>query len=133
MAMNEDDFMSTVFLQNEEVLTIAPRGCSRSLQNAARRAIDSKLRVLSSNWDLDTNLERMRRQLASGVICLDSPVLCETRTSEKKHGAWYVQDGSHRSLAYAMLVLMGEVQYGQQIAFCAMGDRTAADLLGLDH
>ncbi len=133
MAMNEDDFLSTVFLQNEEVLTIAPRGDSRSLRNVASRAIDSKLRVLSSNWDLNRNLERMRRQLASGDICLDSPVLCETRTSEKKHGAWYLQDGSHRSLAYAMLVLMGEVQYGQQIAFCAMGDRTAAALIGLDH
>jgi hypothetical protein len=83
MAMNEDDFLSTVFLQNEEVLTIAPRGDSRSLRKVARRAIDSKLRVLSSNWDLNTNLERMRRQRASGGICLDSPDLCETRTSEK--------------------------------------------------
>lgn len=129
IAMNEEDFLDTVFLQNYEVQTIAPQGRSRTLRDVARRAIDSKLRVLSLNWDLDRNLERMRSQLASGGICLDSLVLRETRTGEKEHGAWYVQDGSHRSLAYAMLVLMGEVQYVQQIAFCAMGDRAAATLM----
>ncbi|QEE28572.1 hypothetical protein FTW19_11535 [Terriglobus albidus] len=128
VVMTEDDFLGTVFLQNPEVASIVPEGESRKLRDVARRGIDLQLPVLGPNWNLATNLDQMRSQLAGGSICLGSPVLCEARDGEEKHGAWYLQDGSHRSLAYAMLLLMGEAQYEEQIAFCAMNAPMAAAL-----
>ena len=52
---------------------------------------------------------------------LPALVLRDTRSSEC-HWApngWYLQDGSHRALAYCMTILAGEIQYFQQLAFCA--------------
>jgi hypothetical protein len=54
---------------------------------------------------------------------LEPLVLCESRNGEETYGQWYIQDGSHRALAYATLVLSNETEYAPQEAYCAMSDQ----------
>ena len=118
----EDDFWGLVFLQNDEVLPISPRGYDRTLRSVAARAIELGQPRLSGNWDLGTNLQRMREKLAGESTFREQLLVCESRVGEQRFGRFYLQDGSHRALAYATLILLGEAQYEEQIAFCSMSE-----------
>jgi hypothetical protein len=120
----EREFLELVFLQNNEVLAVTPRGQNRALYAVAQRAIDLKQPRLSTNWDLAANLQLMRTVLTNGNIQLQSLVLRETEAGEKQYGKWYLQDGSHRAIAYATLVIMKELPYLEQTAYFAMSKPT---------
>jgi len=60
-----EEFFGLVFLQNDEVVRIAPRGDDRTLAAVARRAISLGQPRLTANWNLAENLYRMREKLAS--------------------------------------------------------------------
>ena len=45
------------------------------------------------------------------------------------YGHWYIQDGSHRALGYATLLLLKEVCYDDQEDYCAMSDQKYQSLL----
>jgi hypothetical protein len=112
----EPEFMSFVFLQSDEVSAIAPRQADRTLASVAIRALQVQSRVLSSNW----NLEQV---LAATLERLDAPcrplVVRRTIQSECRFGAWYIQDGSHTALGYAMALLTYRVRYKPVVAYCA--------------
>lgn len=129
-SLAEKEFFDLVFLQNnEEVLSIAPRDNNRTLRAVAKRAINLGQPMLSGNWDLAENLRRMREKLGQGSIFEEALVICESRNGEEKWGPWYLQDGSHRALACAMLILLHEARYAYQIAYCSMSETTYRDLL----
>jgi hypothetical protein len=125
----EREFFELVFLQTPEVRNIAPPGADRTLRAAAKRAIDLGQPQLSANWDLAENLRRMRENLGPGNIVQEALVVCESRNGEEMWGPWYLQDGSHRALACATLILLNEAQYVCQVAYCSMSEPTYQNLL----
>ena len=128
VSFSEEEFFGLVFLQSREVARIAPTGCDRTLRVVARRAIDLGQARLSDNWDLADNLWRMRQKLHSGSIYEEALVICEARDGEERYGPWYLQDGSHRALAYATLMLLSEARYEPQKAYCSMSRETYRQL-----
>ena len=120
MELAEEDFFGLVFLQNDEVLKIAPRGYDRTLRTVAERAITQGEARLSGNWDLGKNLRRMRESLAEGNAPREPLVICEARDGEWQFGPFYLQDGAHRALASATLILLNETPYKPQSAFCSL-------------
>jgi hypothetical protein len=125
----EREFFELVFLQTPEVRNIAPPGADRTLRAAAKRAINLGQPRLSGNWDLAENLRRTREKLGQGNIFQEALVVCESRNGEERWGPWYLQDGSHRALACATLILLNEAQYVYQIAYCSMSEPTYQNLL----
>lgn len=119
----EEEFFGLVFLQNDEVLKIAPRGYDRTLHAVAKRAISLGDVRLSSNWDLSENLRRMRESLSGESGPNEPLVACEARDGEQQYGPFYLQDGSHRALAFATLILLNEARYNPQSAFCSVSFR----------
>ena len=119
VVLSEEDFFSLVFLQNPEVGKIAPADQDRTLRAVAQRAISLGQSTLSDNWNLATNLDLMRERLRKGNV-LEPVVICEARNGEEVYGPWYLQDGSHRALAYAILMLLSETNYQGQRAYCSM-------------
>ncbi len=120
VSLTEDEFFGLVFLQNREVLRIAPRGFDRRLRAVAQRAINCGQPRLSDNWDLTENLRRMRERLKYSESPQQSLVICEARNGEERFGPFYLQDGSHRALARATLMLLNEAPFAQEIAFCSV-------------
>jgi hypothetical protein len=131
VSLAEEEFFELVYLQNDEVVRIAPRGDDRTLRAVGKRAINLQQPKLAGNWDLALNLSRMRERLGKGSIFGEALVLCEARDGEEQHGPWYLQDGSHRALACATLMLLYEAQYEEQLAFCSMTKSTYRGLLTL--
>lgn len=123
LELAEEDFLRLVFLQNNEVLEIVPRGYDRTLRSVAERAIKVEHPRLSKNWNLDENLRRMREKSYHEGAFREPLVICEARDGEEGFGPFYLQDGSHRALACASLILLREVQYQPQLAFCSMSNR----------
>jgi hypothetical protein len=121
VSLTEDEFFGLVFLQNDEVLSIAPRGFDRTLRAVAQRAIALGQPRMSDNWDLTKNLSRMREKLNNSENLQQPLVICEASVGEQQFGPFYLQDGSHRALARATLMLLNEAAFEQQIAFCSMG------------
>jgi len=120
VALVEKEFFELVFLQNDEVVRIAPRGDDRTLRAVAERTINLGQPRLGANWDLAENLRRMREKLGNGSIFQEALVVCEARDGEEQYGPWYLQDGSHRALACATLMLLNEAEYERQLAYCSM-------------
>jgi hypothetical protein len=120
VTLPEREFFELVFLQTDETVMISPRGGDRTLRAVAKRATNNPQPRLSANWDLVENLRRMRERLREGNMSQQPLVLCEARNGEEQHGPWYLQDGSHRALAYATLILLNEAQYEPQTAYCSM-------------
>jgi len=116
VSLLEHEFFELVFLQNDEIVRIAPRGNDRTLRAVANRTINLGQPRLAANWDLAGNLNRMRVKLSNGSIFQEALVLCEARNGEDQHGRWYLQDGSHRALACATLMLLDEARYAPQVA-----------------
>ena len=51
--LSEAEFFALVFLQNDHVISICPRGDDRSLRSVAHRALASEYPNLHANWNLD--------------------------------------------------------------------------------
>ncbi len=79
MSLTGKELFELVFLQNDEVMRIAPRGDDRTLRAVAKRAIALGYPRLASNWDLADNLRRMRNKLREGIIFQEALVVCEAR------------------------------------------------------
>jgi hypothetical protein len=118
-AIPEAAFFDLVFLQNAEVASIAPPGEDRRLRAVALRALQHTDARFSENWDLGS----IRQRFALAALPLPPFVLRDTSGSERQHGKWYLQDGCHRALGYAMAVLNDEVCFTAQVAYCATEQR----------
>ena len=62
VSLSAEEFLGLVFLQNDEVVKIAPRGDNRTLAAVAKRAISLGQPRLTANWNLAENLYRMRQE-----------------------------------------------------------------------
>lgn len=118
--LTEEDFFGLVFLQSDEVLNIAPRSYDRTLRAVAKRAMVLGDDRLSANWDMGENLRRMHESLVDQDGLKQPLVVCEARDGEQQFGQFYLQDGSHRALAYATLILTNEAHYRPVLAFCSL-------------
>lgn len=114
-AIPEGLFFDLVFLQSREVAMIAPPGEDRRLRAVALRALRQNDARLSENWDLGS----IRQQFSLAALPLPPFVLRDTTGSERRHGEWYLQDGSHRALGYALALLHDEVSFTPQVAYFA--------------
>lgn len=121
MELEEGDFWDLVFLQNEDVLLLAPRGSDRRLRAVAVRALRIREAVLSPNWSLPRIANHtMAQNPERPGFSLQPLILRDASVSERHNGgAWYIQDGSHRALGYARAVLWFDVPYQNQLAYCA--------------
>lgn len=108
--------MELVFLQSQEVELIVPQKEDRKLSAVAKRALalENSKRRLSSNWDIDKVLNRIGEE-----NCEDPTFkLPELLIRDSKLG-WYLQDGNHRALGYAMRIMSEELKYVPQAVYCA--------------
>jgi hypothetical protein len=124
LTLAEQDFMDLVFLQRKALSKIVPTDSDRRLRAVAQRAsqLSPPETNLGSNWDIATTVSRFRESyLRQPNLQLPALVLRDTHGSECQWSAdgWYLQDGSHRALAYCVMILTGEMQYCSQLAFCA--------------
>jgi hypothetical protein len=123
LTLAEPDFQSLVFLQMRTLSKIVPMDSDRRLAAVARRAsqLPPTEGNLGSNWDIAATVKRFRETHPGRSCHLPEFVLRDTRGSERQWAAdgWYLQDGSHRALAYCMAIAAGEMQYSPQPAFCA--------------
>jgi hypothetical protein len=117
--LSEDEFLRLIFLQSKEIYAICPPGQDRGLKAVAARAISSTQRKFSNNWDLDLISKRTEEflQKSNKTFCPIS--LRDAHGSECKYGSWYLQDGSHRALGYAIALISGQATYEVVRAFCA--------------
>ena len=127
--LTKEEFFGLVFLQTDNLLSICPRGHDRTLRAVAERANRLGPPNLGPNWDLSENLRRMRELTTSGRVTFQPLLILESRPNEVNYGPFYLQDGSHRALAYAMLVMLGEVPYQDRLAYCSMNRSACNQLL----
>jgi len=123
LSLAESDFQSLVFLQTRALSKIVPAGLDRRLGAVARRASELPPREmnLGSNWDISATVDLFRGRYVGQPCHLPALLLRDIRGSERQwaEDGWYLQDGSHRALAYCMTMVSGEMQYASQWAFCA--------------
>ena len=117
--LSEDDFFNLVFLQVPKLSPISPPGQDRTLRAVATRAISSSQRMLGSNWDLDAIESRTKEFLRFGDLQVGPLFLRDPHRSECRHGLWYLQDGCHRGLGYAMAILSAGTSYSPTKAVCS--------------
>jgi hypothetical protein len=122
--LTEDQFMELVFLQIPTLSKIAPDGQDRRLRAVANRAtiLNADEMNLGGNWNIHETLTRLKQSdLGADGFSLGGLLLRDTRGSEASWApdGWYLQDGSHRALAYCMKILSRETQYQPQPTFCA--------------
>lgn len=122
----EKDFFDLVFLQSSDIAAICPREQDRTLRAVAYRAVHSTKRQLSPNWDLDQVNCRIEELLCTPAPSISPLFLRDARDSERVFGRWYLQDGSHRALGYAVAVLTHRTPYSPVNAFCATGNELAS-------
>lgn len=117
--LSESDFLEVVFLQSKEVSLICPSGQNRRLKAVAERAKLSTRRKPSENWDLDQIMELTGKLLRSPKADMGPIFLRDAQGSECQYGRWYLQDGSHRALGYAIALITKETTYSPIQAYCA--------------
>jgi hypothetical protein len=122
MLLTEEEFFGLVFLQIDGLLAICPRGNDRTLRAVAERANRLGQPNLCPNWNLNANLSRMRELMASKEGRIPPSLIRESNPNKLPYGPFYIQDGSHRALAYASLVITGEVRYEDRLAYCSMSE-----------
>lgn len=116
--LSEAEFFALVFLQNDHVLPICPRSENRSLYSVAERALKVDSPILHANWDLAEVAKRTKEHLSSGAP-FRPLILRDTRQSELRFGEYYIQDGCHTALGYAMALLSSKVTYSSRPAYLA--------------
>jgi hypothetical protein len=123
----EQDFWNLVFLQNEEVLRIAPRGEDRSLKPVVRRALALSLdaQKLSGNWDIGDILSRSREYIHEKSISVPPISLLEMAYQGHRNQIppMYIQDGNHRCLGKGMVLSLCEIHYTPIQAYLATHTR----------
>ena len=120
LRLSQSEFHGLVFLQCSGLHAIVPLDQNRRLQAVAERAVILGRARLSDNWDLGEIRDRfdeLRTEREAPI--LPSLLLRDARANEMQHGPWYLQDGSHRTLGYAIAILEQKVSYVPQLAYLA--------------
>jgi len=116
--LSEIEFFSLVFLQTAQVLAICPTGSDRTLRSVADRALKIDAPFLYSNWDL-TEVTRRTQERLLACKPIRPLVIRDASPSEINYGKYYLQDGCHSALGYAMSILSGNSTYSPAQAYCA--------------
>ncbi len=120
LQLSQNEFYGLVFLQCSGLHAIVPLGQDRCLRAVAERAVILSRARLSDNWDLSEIRDRFDElRTEREVPILPSLLLRDARANEMQHGPWYLQDGSHRTLGYAIAILEQKVSYVLQLAYLA--------------
>lgn len=105
--LSEEEFFDLCFLGNEETASITSNG--RKLRTAAQSALSSIKKGathLSGNWNLSEIETKTKAFLANGQAEFAPITLRDAKGGELKHKCnFYIQDGNHRCLGYAMHLL----------------------------
>ncbi len=124
LRLSEDDFFGLVFLQRPELHAMVPPCDDRRLCAVAERAMAIGRAKLYADWDLglihDHFSDLQEKQEVPPVTAL---LLRDSNNNEKRYGQWYLQDGSHRALAYAMAIKENQVSYSPQLTYLATNQR----------
>lgn len=116
--MSETEFNNLVFLETDTTKKLIELANSRNLSAISAEAVELNEKVLGANWDLEKIVnDAMEMLKSSGGYNLNLPLLRPTKNSECDYGNWYLQDGSHRSLGYSMLINQNETSYLPQCAY----------------
>lgn len=119
--LSKEEFLSLVFLESSTTKILCVK--SRKLVDVASEAINLPNNNLGKNWDIDKVLDKWNAFHKEGEVPpVEEIVLRDTKNSEINHGRYYLQDGCHRSLAYAIALIKDEVEYTPQIAFLATNE-----------
>jgi len=110
--LTKEDFLSLVFLEIEPTKALIKKANSRQLAKIAVAANNENLQYLGPNWDLSKIILNTEK-LVQSKNGFDLPALLirPSRNGELSFGAWYLQDGSHRSLGYAMKIVSNLLEY----------------------
>lgn len=121
----KEEFLNLVFLAIPTLEPIVPKYEDRRLIAVAKRAVNAMAEGANVNYDNNWNLEVLikifnEKYNHEGQIILPELVIRDTRNSEKYFNAeWYIQDGCHRALAYAIAIEKGDLSYSPQKVYCA--------------
>jgi hypothetical protein len=117
--LSKEEFVCLAFLANESVRDIVPRGQDRRLAAVAERAAALGSVKIGSNWDLVKVRERTARMLLQDLPPTHL-LLRDVRGGERDYGAeWYLQEGCHRALGFAIAVREGTTRYSPWPAYLA--------------
>lgn len=122
--LSEEDFSQLVFLQSDAVIRICPRGGNRCLYEVAFRALEvAEPRQLGPDWNLEEIVQKTAEFLA-GQRPAETLLIREATQGEKQFGPWYLQDGSHRALGYAMAIVGSGIPYEPWLAYSCAEEAT---------
>lgn len=121
--LDEDEFLSLVFLSNPEVRIIVPHNADRRLRAVAERAIQNiDAERMSENWHIAEIFSHTSDMASSRTLYEFKPLVIRDLRRSEVHipsAFKYLHDGSHRSLGLAMLILMGKVEFVPVSAYLA--------------
>ncbi len=84
------------------------------MADRADKALVSKNGNLGPNWDLNLLLQRASDEyIKNGVMAFHKLTIIKRCTG------WYLQDGNHRALGYALLLLRDAIDYCEIEVFAA--------------
>jgi hypothetical protein len=114
--LSEEDFSHLLFLQSDDVVQICPRGGDRRLYAVALRALGAESPRLGPNWNLGEIMQQTN-EILMGQRSAEPLLIREANEVEKHFGPWYLQDGTHRALGYAMAILGSKTAYEPWMAY----------------
>jgi len=114
--LSESDFFNLVFLDIAQTKQLIDRAGSRKLADIASVANNHPVTNLGLNWDL-ADIITKTNNFARDNQEMPAILLRPAQGNECKFGQWYLQDGSHRSLGYAMALKNKSLVYKPIKAF----------------
>lgn len=121
--LSKEEFLSLVFLEIDPTRILIKKANSRQLSQIAIIANNQSQRILGSNWDLsEIILKTEEKWLADENYDLPALLIRPSRNDERNFGDWYLQDGSHRSLGYAMKLVNNSSVYRPIKAYLATNE-----------
>ncbi len=118
--ITESAFYGLVFQHSTSLSGLVPDPQDRPLKIAAQNALIVLLskQKLNSNWDLEDIVKKTTEWLDKSIP-LPALALRDSRGSELETGKWYLQDGCHRALGYAMVMQRDGLVYKPVKAYIA--------------
>jgi hypothetical protein len=110
-------FWKLVFLENSAIARLRRSPGDRTIRGVAIAARRDGYPNLGPNWDLGAI--RSRSLAEPAIASHQSWLLRDSRATEAKSGPWYLQDGCHRALSYAITLLEERTEFTPRSVFLA--------------
>ncbi|MFA6981299.1 MAG: hypothetical protein WC209_18375 [Ignavibacteriaceae bacterium] len=111
--LTKDDYLNLVFLDSPSTKELIQIAKIRTLKKMGEAANTLNGKKLGTNWDLTKIISdtKIFLETTQGLVKFPAFLLRSSKNDESKLGDWYLQDGSHRALGYAMYLLDNTVDY----------------------